>query len=103
MAYINGKNILFSPQVTTHDARLKEIQITENGTYKASTDGADGYSRIVVNVAGDTSGGIAEASTEAEMTSLLSTAEVGSVVKYVGESTETYEKDTLYIVEAVSE
>lgn len=52
---------------------------------------------------GSGEGGVKEIPTEAEMTSLLTTAEVGSVVKYTGESTETYEKDALYIVEAVSE
>lgn len=43
-----------------------------------------------------------EVSTEAEMTALLGTAEIGSVYKYVGESG-TYENGALYIVEAVSE
>lgn len=47
-------------------------------------------------------GGIPEILTEAEMTALLETAEVGSVYKYVGESTDTYENGGLYIVEAVS-
>lgn len=32
-------------------------EITENGTYKASDDGADGYSEVVVTVAGSGSGG----------------------------------------------
>ena len=44
-----------------------------------------------------------EISTEAEMTALLETAEVGSVYKYVGESTDAYENGGLYIVEAVVE
>ena len=39
-----------------------------------------------------------EISAEAEMTALLSTAEVGSVYKYVGE-TGTYENGALYLVE----
>jgi hypothetical protein len=47
-------------------------------------------------------GGSTEVSTEAEMTALLGTAEVGSVYKYVG-ATGTYENGGLYIVEAVSE
>lgn len=33
-------------------ATLITKEITENGTYKASDDGADGYSEVVVNVAG---------------------------------------------------
>lgn len=39
-----------------------------------------------------------EISTEAEMTALLETAEVGSVYKYTG-ATGTYESDVLYVVE----
>lgn len=39
-----------------------------------------------------------EISTEAEMTALLETAEVGSVYKFTGTS-ETYETDALYVVE----
>lgn len=45
-----------------------------------------------------------EISTEAEMTALLETAEVGAVYKYVGETTELYENGAIYIVtEEVSE
>ena len=33
-------------------ANLITKEVTENGTYKASDDGADGYSEVVVNVAG---------------------------------------------------
>lgn len=44
-----------------------------------------------------------EIATEAEMTALLESAEVGSVYKYTGESTDTYENGALYIVEAVTE
>ena len=40
-----------------------------------------------------------EVATEAEMTALLSTAEVGSVYKYTGETTDTYENGALYVVE----
>ena len=39
-----------------------------------------------------------EVSTEAEMTDLLETAEIGSVYKYTGE-TDTYENGALYMVE----
>lgn len=39
-----------------------------------------------------------EISTEAEMNTLLTTAEVGSVYKYVG-TTGTYEKGALYMIE----
>lgn len=40
-----------------------------------------------------------EISTEAEMTALLETAEVGAVYKYVGETTELYENGAWYVVE----
>ena len=43
-----------------------------------------------------------EIATEAEMTALLETAEVGSIYKYTG-TTGTYENGALYVVEAVSE
>ncbi len=43
-----------------------------------------------------------EISTEAEMTALLETAEVGAVYKYIGESTNAYTNGSLYIVEEVA-
>lgn len=43
-----------------------------------------------------------EIPTEAEMTALLETAEIGSVYKYTGETTDTYENGALYIVEAAT-
>lgn len=42
-----------------------------------------------------------EVSTEAEMTTLLETAPIGAVYKYVGESTDAYENGGIYIVEVV--
>ena len=44
-----------------------------------------------------------EVATESEMTVLLEKATIGSVYKYTGESTDTYENGALYIVEAVTE
>ena len=44
-----------------------------------------------------------EISTETEMNALLTTADIGAVYKYVGETTDTFENGALYIVEAVSE
>ena len=44
-----------------------------------------------------------EVASEEEMTALLETEEVGSVFKYVGETTDTYTKGELYIVEEVTE
>lgn len=42
-----------------------------------------------------------EITTEADMTALLENGEVGSIYKYTGETTATYENGGLYIVEAV--
>jgi len=44
-----------------------------------------------------------EVATEAEMTALLETAEIGEMYKYTGETTDTYENGAIYIVEEVSE
>lgn len=58
MAYINGKEILFSPKVNiTEGATLKTKSITANGTYNASADNADGYSSVTVNVPSSGGGG----------------------------------------------
>lgn len=40
-----------------------------------------------------------EIATADEMTALLSTAEVGAIYKYTGETTDTYENGALYVVE----
>lgn len=41
-----------------------------------------------------------EVATADEMTALLSTAEVGAIYKYTGETTDTYENGALYVVES---
>lgn len=68
------------------------LDITENGTFDV-TDKAS----VNVNVADNPLP--IEVSTEAEMNALLETAEVGSVYKYTGETTDTYENGALYVVE----
>ena len=81
------------------EAILITKNITGNGTYKASDEGADGYSSVTVAITeADDSPLPIEISKEAEMTALLSTAEVGSIYMYTGE-TGTYENGALYIVE----
>lgn len=47
MAYYNGKKIL---SVVSPIPKLIEKTITENGTYNASDDFADGYSEVTVNI-----------------------------------------------------
>ena len=44
-----------------------------------------------------------EISNETEMKALLTTADMGAVYKYVGDTTDTFEHGGLYIVEAVAE
>lgn len=79
--------------------QLQEKTVTENGTVSPD-EGYDGLSKVTVAVesSGESSPLPIEVSTEAEMTALLKTAEVGSVYKYTGETTATYEYDALYIV-----
>lgn len=44
------KDIQVIPDFPTGGSTLVEKEITENGTYEASADGADGFSKVVVNV-----------------------------------------------------
>ena len=74
-------------------------EITENRTYNASDDNADGYSSVVANVP-DLKGNPIEIATDEEMTNALTEANVGKVYKFVGTST-TYETDAIYIVSEV--
>lgn len=67
------------------------LDITENGTFDV-TDKASVNVKVADNPLP------IEVSTEAEMTALLETAEIGSVYKYTGE-TGTYENGALYVVE----
>ncbi len=71
--------------------------ITSNGTYTADRFGGDGIGKFTVDVPTTLS-----ISTELEMNALLATAEVGSVYKYVGATTGTYENGALYVVESVT-
>ena len=69
--------------------------IPQNGIY-------DVTDKAAVNVkvpTGDSALPI-EVSTEAEMTALLTSGEVGGVYKYTGETTDTYENGALYVLEA---
>lgn len=50
-------DVVVTASGTKGEATLIEKEITANGEYPASADGADGYSKVVVNVAGGSSGG----------------------------------------------
>ena len=52
MAYINGKEVLFSPRIGVEGAgpNLITKEITANGEYPASDDGADGFSSVTANI-----------------------------------------------------
>lgn len=36
--------------MANYSVQLTEKEITDNGIYKAKTDGADGYSQVIVNI-----------------------------------------------------
>lgn len=72
-------------------------EITENGTYKASDDGADGYSEVVVNVA---QGNPIEVTTDTDMTNALVEDNLGKVYKFTGTS-DTYDNNAIYIIEEI--
>lgn len=72
----------------------KTLNITANGTYPDIRE----YSEVIVNVEATDSPLPTEVSTEAEMTALLTSGEVGGVYKYTG-TTGTYENGALYVLE----
>lgn len=98
---VNGefKELIVRDDVPTQE---KTVDIGENCTVEVTPD--EGYllSKVIANV---TVPNIdyplpIEIATEAEMNTLLETAEVGAVYKYTGETTDTYENGALYIVES---
>lgn len=70
-----------------------EETITENGSYDVTEKAS-----VTVNVEAEDSAVPTEVSTEAEMTALLESGEVGGVYKYTGE-TGTYENGAYYVLE----
>ena len=77
---------------TTEVANGKIATLSCNGK-KMTTD-------VVIEVPTTTDSPLpTEVSTEAEMTALLTSGEVGGVYKYVGETTDAYENGALYVLE----
>ena len=66
----------------TGTMKLVEKIANANGTYLPSEDNAQGYSKFIVDVAGETAQNPYIATTEAEMKAYLSEEYVGSFVKY---------------------
>lgn len=130
MAYINGKEILFSTTILSipeeYIVPSGTMSITANGTYNVTEKAeiyvnvppSEGYivpsGRVEIN-----SNGVyyvadkeevlisvpdsplpVDVSTEAEMNELLNTAPTGAIYRYMG-TTGIYENGELYVVEAV--
>lgn len=66
----------------TGTMKLVEKTANANGTYVPSEDNAQGYSKFIVDVAGETAENPYVATTEAEMKAYLADEYVGSFVKY---------------------
>ena len=82
-------------KITVNEPNL--IVINQNGRYNVN-----GKYYAVVNVAAGDSGKPFEVETAAEMNNILEAAtadDYGKIYKYVGESTEVYTKNSIYILE----
>lgn len=66
----------------TGTLKLVEKTANANGTYVPSEDNAQGYSKFIVDIAGETAENPYVATTEAEMKAYLAEEYVGSFVKY---------------------
>lgn len=66
----------------TGTMKLVEKTANANGTYVPSEDNAQGYSKFIVDIAGETAENPYVATTEAEMKAYLAEEYVGSFVKY---------------------
>lgn len=66
----------------TGTMQFAEKTITANGTYVPSEDNVQGYSKVIVDIAGETAQNPYLATTEAEMAVYLAAEHVGSFVKY---------------------
>ena len=82
--------------VGSYKQTLTTQEFTVNGEYNPP-EGTDGFSKVIVNVA-DIALPI-EIHTEDEMNSLLTTGDVGAIYKYVGDTTDNYEHNKMYIIE----
>lgn len=78
----------------------EEITIKEAGEYTPSS-GVDGFSKVIADVPATHIP--IEIATASEMNAALKTADVGSVFKYIGTTTDAYESGALYVVEEIVE
>lgn len=96
------ENLLYLEQQGVGKPKLQEKEfiadVNNVGTIIQADEGYDGLSAVLLTIQVPDSPLPIEISTEAEMTALLKTAEVGSVYKYTG-TTGTYENGALYVVE----
>lgn len=92
------KNVVVTATKVAPDGYIQPsgiLVVTENGEYDVTR-----YAKVDVDVPIPQDSDVPpEIATEAEMTVLLDTAAVGSVYKYVGETTDKYENGVMYIVE----
>lgn len=58
--YLGSNQVDFKGTASGGGSTLTTKNITSNGTYNASSDNADGYSSVTVNVSGGGSGSSAE-------------------------------------------
>lgn len=72
---------------------LRDVMGTHTLTVEFTENGVTCHTTYQVTIGGN------EASTEADMTTLLENGTVGSVYKYTGESTDTYENGAYYLLE----
>ena len=83
-----GTIALVVERQTTSSATLITKTITANGTYNASSDGADGYSEVTVNVP---SGGASKNVQTAQSTTRRNNTALGSIISLTCQTAGTYD------------
>ena len=86
-------------QITYNGETIATLTAGQKATLHCKGDNVKMLSDIVVNVPVSEVNMPTEVSTEAEMNAFLESGTVGSVYKYTGESTDTYENGAYYVLE----